>query len=153
MGVRVPRPPPLAYPGNSFHSPGIDRTMKKPIYFILGWISLFVGAVGAVLPLLPTTPFMLLSAWLFAKSSRRYHRWLRQNRFFGKTIRAWEAKLGLTVREKARLVISATVVIAISFILCPNTVGRIVLVVAWPIPIAVALFTKTRREDELIRDE
>jgi len=87
------------------------------------------------------------------KSSKRYHRWLRQNRFFGKTVRAWEARLGLTIREKVRLIISATVVIAVSFILCTNIVGRIVLVACWPIPISVALFTKTRKDDQTIPDE
>jgi len=122
----------------------------RTTYFILGWISLGLGAVGAVVPLLPTTPFVLLAAWLFAKSSKRWHDWLRHNRVFGKTVRAWEARLGLTVREKVRLIATATVVIAISFMLCSNTIGRIFLAAAWPIPISVALFSRTRQEDEPI---
>ena len=124
--------------------------MAKGIYFIFGWVFLGIGAVGAILPLLPTTPFVLLAAWLFAKSSKRYHHWLRQNRFFGKSVRAWEAKLGLTIGEKIRLVVTATIVIALSFVLCTNSIGRIILVACWPIPLSVALLTRTRSEDEAI---
>ena len=124
--------------------------MAKTFYFILGWLFLGIGALGAFLPILPTTPFVLLAAWLFAKSSERYHLWLRRNRLFGKSVRCWEARLGLTLNEKLRMVGAVTVVFAVSFILCPNTVGRIVLGCCWPIPIAVAVFSKTRDADEPI---
>ncbi len=126
--------------------------MAKTIYFILGWLFLGIGAVGAFLPVLPTTPFVLLAAWLFAKSSERYHLWLRRNRLFGRTVRCWEAGLGLTLNEKLRMVGVVTVVFTISFILCTNTVGRVALACCWPIPIAIAIFSKTRDENEPIPD-
>jgi uncharacterized membrane protein YbaN (DUF454 family) len=128
----------------------MDMTITKTVYFVLGWICLGLGTVGAFLPVLPTTPFVLLAAWLFAKSSKRYHQWLRRNRLFGRPVRCWEAGLGLTLREKLKMVGVVTVVFTISFFLCTNTVGRIVLACCWPIPLAVAVFTKTRDEDEPI---
>lgn len=130
----------------------MDMTITKTVYFILGWLFLGLGTVGAFLPVLPTTPFVLLAAWMFAKSSKRYHQWLRRNRLFGRSVRCWEAGLGLTLREKLKMVGVVTVVFTISFLLCTNTVGRIVLVCCWPIPIAVAVFTKTRDENEPIPD-
>ena len=49
--------------------------MRKILYLTLGVISMALGAVGVVLPILPTTPFLLLAAFCFAKSSQRLHRW------------------------------------------------------------------------------
>jgi len=61
----------------------------KIIYFSLGWLFFFIGAVGVVLPVLPTTPFMLLALWAFSKSSQRFHNWLYHHKFFGPPIQKW----------------------------------------------------------------
>jgi len=121
------------------------KRVRQKIFFIFGFISLALGSIGVFLPLMPTTPFILLAAYLFARSSVKYHDWLRNNRLFGRTLRAWEAGEGLTLGEKKRMVIFATVVIAISFIICPNVVGRVVLAIAWFIPLSIAVFSRTRR--------
>ena len=62
----------------------------KPLYFSLGWLFFIIGAIGVVLPVLPTTPFMLLSLWGFSKSSDKFHHWLYHHKFFGPTIQQWE---------------------------------------------------------------
>lgn len=123
------------------------KAVKSKILLIIGFFALGIGFVGIFVPLLPTTPLVLLSAYLFARSSRKYHDWIRNNRFFGKTVRAWEAGKGLTVAEKWRMAVFATLFIGISFILCTNIVGRIVLILVWPIPISISIFSKTRRDD------
>ena len=61
----------------------------KILYFSLGWFFFFVGAVGVVFPVLPTTPFMLLALWAFSKSSQRFHNWLYHHKFFGPPIQKW----------------------------------------------------------------
>lgn len=120
--------------------------MKRGVFFIFGWIVLSLGVIGVFLPLLPTTPFVLLAAWSFAKSSKRYHEWIRRNRLFGSTVRAWEARLGLTLREKIRMTVGTTIVFAASFILCPNTIAQVIIACCYPIPLAIAWFTRTRDE-------
>lgn len=61
----------------------------RVLYLLLGWCFFGLGALGAVLPGLPTTPFMLLALWAFSKSSRRFHHWLYAHPFFGPPLQQW----------------------------------------------------------------
>lgn len=70
------------------------------IFRLLGFVFLGLGALGVVLPLLPTTPFVLLSAACFARSSEKWHRWLMANETFGPMIRNWEDNRCINCRVK-----------------------------------------------------
>ena len=61
----------------------------RPLFFILGWFFFALGVVGAFLPVLPTTPIMLLALWCFARSSDRFHNWLYTHRVFGPPLQQW----------------------------------------------------------------
>lgn len=71
-------------------------------YFLIaaGWIFVGLGLVGAVLPLLPTTPFLLLAAACFARSSQRFYHWLHANRLFGDYLRRYRDGEGIPLRAK-----------------------------------------------------
>jgi len=62
------------------------------LWTLLGGLCLLLGAIGIFLPLLPTTPFVLLAAACFARSSPRLHHWLLQHRLFGSMLQEWEQK-------------------------------------------------------------
>ncbi len=85
--------------------------IPKRVFIALGFLSLFLGFVGIFLPVLPTTPFVLLAAFLFSKGSERWHRWLLDNPTFGPMIRDWED--GGVIRLRAKGL--ATFFILLSF--------------------------------------
>lgn len=62
----------------------------KSFYFALGWVFVGTGVVGAFLPVLPTTPFMILALWMFSKSSARFHNWLYHHPIFGPPLQKWQ---------------------------------------------------------------
>jgi uncharacterized membrane protein YbaN (DUF454 family) len=64
--------------------------VARPVWLTIGILSLACGVVGVILPLLPTTPFLLVSAYAFAQSSPRLHRWLVEHARFGPLIRNWQ---------------------------------------------------------------
>jgi uncharacterized membrane protein YbaN (DUF454 family) len=68
---------------------------KRLTLIIFGWLCVVLGVIGIFLPIMPTTPFILLAAWCFARSSERFHQWLLNNRFFGQMIKDWEAGKGI----------------------------------------------------------
>ena len=80
-------------------------------YFIVGLIFLGLGIVGAILPLLPATPFLLVAAFAFSKSSKTFHDWLMNQKYLGPPIRDWQS--GGAIRPSIKRL--ATVMILVSF--------------------------------------
>ncbi len=75
--------------------------MHRMIYLILGWIAVALGAIGVLLPVLPTTPFILLAAFLFGKGSPRARAWLIEHAHFGPLIQDWERSGAIAPKYKA----------------------------------------------------
>ncbi len=73
---------------------------RRTLRITFGFITLTLGIIGIFLPILPTTPFLLLSAWAWMKSSHRFYAWLINNRYLGAYIRTYREKRGITVRHK-----------------------------------------------------
>ncbi|WP_455282454.1 YbaN family protein [[Eubacterium] cellulosolvens] len=78
----------------------MPRTLIRWLWIIAGSISLSLGIVGIFLPLLPTTPFLLLTAACYARGSSRLHNWLLNNKLFGKYIRNYNEGKGIPARSK-----------------------------------------------------
>lgn len=70
-----------------------------------GWLCVCLGVIGIFLPLLPTTPFLLLAAWLFGRSSERFHLWLLNHPRLGPMVRAWQSGEGLPRRVRRRVLL------------------------------------------------
>jgi uncharacterized membrane protein YbaN (DUF454 family) len=72
----------------------------KLVYNVAGTLAVVLGILGIFLPLLPTTPFLLLASWCFARGSTRLHDWLLSHRVFGEYLRNFEAGRGIPLRAK-----------------------------------------------------
>ena len=75
--------------------------MRKALLTGMGFVSLAVGILGIFLPILPTTVFLLLSAWCWLRSSERFYRWLTTNRILGSYITNYRIEKGMTSGQKA----------------------------------------------------
>ncbi|MEJ6594564.1 YbaN family protein [Parasphingorhabdus sp.] len=107
--------------------------MKRQLYLAAGLISVALGSIGVVLPLLPTVPFMILAAFCFANSSPRLESWLVEHHVFGGHIRNWRDRRAITRRGKwaATVAFVVSCVIALLFVKLPWNL----------IPIAAALIS------------
>ena len=84
--------------------------LQRRTYLALGFVALSLGVIGIPMPVLPTTPFLLLAAWCFARSSERWHQWLLANETFGPVISNWENRRCISLRTKV-IAISSMVVV------------------------------------------
>jgi len=80
------------------------RKMTKPLYIILGSISLALGTLGIFLPLLPTTPFYLLTAWLYMRGSKRLYDKVMNNKYFGTIVRNFQEDKSIPLRTKILII-------------------------------------------------
>ncbi|MBD3181145.1 DUF454 family protein [Candidatus Poribacteria bacterium] len=96
--------------------------MKRYFLIIFGILSLGLGILGIFLPLLPTTPFLLLSAYCFYRSSRRLYLWLMNHRIFGKIIKNYSEKRAVDLKTKLIALITLWVTIFISIYIFLDTI-------------------------------
>lgn len=115
--------------------------LKKVFFVVLGCLSLGLGALGAVLPLLPAFPFLMLAAFCFAKSSEKLHRWFVSTKLYKKNLESFVQGKGMTVRTKIRIMLTVTFLMSIGFIMMHAVpVGRIVLGIVWLFHILYFIF-------------
>jgi len=88
--------------------------MLRVMWMAGGWTSFGLGVIGAVLPLLPTVPFMLLAAFCFARSSPQLHAWLLSHPVFGPPIMDWQERGAISRRGKIAATVSILAVFGIS---------------------------------------
>lgn len=100
----------------------------KYLYILLGFICLGLGIVGAFLPVLPTTPFLLCTLFFFTKSSPRLHNWFIQTKIYHKYLKTFNEQRALTKRSKLYILTLSTLMMGLSFYFSPSQIGRIAII-------------------------
>lgn len=117
--------------------------MIKTILFTIGLISLVLGVVGIFLPLLPTTPFILLAAWCFLRSSEKAHRWMYQQKFLGPILIDWEQNRAISRQTK---IIAVSMILISAIIILIKVHLLLVKVLVLALLAMVTMFILTRNE-------
>lgn len=106
--------------------------LKKAFFIALGCVSLALGTIGIVLPILPTVPFYLLTAFCFANSSERLHDWFIHTTVYKKYIGSYFRRRGMTKKAKCLLIGTVTAIMVPGFILMDKVpAGRAIMLVVW----------------------
>ena len=106
--------------------------IKKYLYMIFGCIGLILGIIGAVLPLLPAFPFLLLAAFCFARSSEKVHQWFINTNLYKKNLESYLQGKGMTKATKIRIMITVTILMTIGFIVMNQVpIGQMILAGVW----------------------
>ena len=117
--------------------------LKQIVFLIIGCLSLALGCVGIVLPILPTVPFFLLTVFCFANSSQKLHDWFIGTQMYKKHLESFVQKKGMTVRTKATILTSVTALMAVGFVLMLRKgiiVPCVILAVVWVCHLVYFLF-------------
>jgi uncharacterized membrane protein YbaN (DUF454 family) len=124
--------------------------MKKIIYLILGHLCLMLGIIGAFLPILPTTPFLLLAAFLYSKSSTRLHNWILSHKYLGPPLKDWQERGVIGVKAK---ILASTMIVLVLFYRIPSL--SIALGIKWLAGVILAgvlIFILSRPSKRLSQD-
>jgi uncharacterized membrane protein YbaN (DUF454 family) len=127
----------------------MHATTKRRFLIVAGTLSTGLGIIGVFVPILPTTPFLLLAAACYMRSSERFYRWLINSRIFGAYVRPYMEGRGIPVRIKIRTILLLWLTIGLSIAFgVQSTIIRILLIcIAIGVTVHIVLIKRRKLED------
>ena len=126
----------------------------KLIWIVFGFLSLGIGAVGAILPFLPTFPFLMLTLFCFAKSSRRLHQWFLGTKLYQDNLESYVQNRSMTVKAKVRVMTTVTILMGFGFCMMSHVpIARVVLALVWLCHVLYFLFGVRTLKTEKVMEE
>lgn len=123
--------------------------MKKALFIIIGVVMLGIGAIGIILPILPTFPFLVAASVCFLKSSDRLSNWFNSTKMYKKHVEPFLRAKGLTLKAKLCILIPVSIMLITLCILVDNLAMRIVVGVLLTVKIIVFIKIKTIKEEDI----
>ena len=117
--------------------------MKKLLFLTLGCFGVALGTVGALLPVLPTFPFLMLAAFCFARSSEKLDRWFRGIKLYRENLKDFAAGRGMTRKAKVRIMAAMTLLMGIGIVIMGRSgiaAGCVILGCVWVFHIVYFIF-------------
>ena len=106
----------------------IIKSPIKLLWFMIGIVSMVLGAIGVVLPVLPTTPFLLLASFCFAKGSDRFHKWFIGTKLYKKHLESFVTSRSMTLKTKLCILLPASAMLILAMLAMSNIYGRVFIV-------------------------
>ena len=128
----------------------MQKTVKRRLLVIVGTISMAVGIIGIFVPILPTTPFLLLAAVCYMKGSNRLHQWMLNNRLFGAYIKSYIQGRGmpLSIKILTILLLWISIGVTVAFGVQHIALRAVLVLIAVGVTVHISLIkTKTAKEN------
>lgn len=121
----------------------------KFIWLTIGFVTMAIGGLGVVLPVLPTTPFLLVASFCFAKGSDRFHNWFTGTQLYKKHLDSFVKDRSMTLKTKWCILLPASFMLIIAMIMMQNIYGRIFILILIGFKY-IYFFTKIQTKKEKI---
>lgn len=106
----------------------IIKSPIKLLWLMIGIVSMVLGAIGVVLPVLPTTPFLLLASFCFAKGSDRFHKWFMGTKLYKEHLESFVTSRSMTLKTKLCILLPASAMLILAMLAMSNIYGRVFIV-------------------------
>lgn len=106
----------------------IIKSPIKLLWLMIGIVSMVLGAIGVVLQVLPTTPFLLLASFCFAKGSDRFHKWFIGTKLYKKHLESFVTSRSMTLKTKLCILLPASAMLILAMLAMSNIYGRVFIV-------------------------
>lgn len=106
----------------------MKKNPTKILWIVIGFISMGIGMIGVVFPVLPTTPFLLLASFCLAKGSERFHRWFTKTKLYQKHLESFVKNRAMTLKTKFCILLPVSGMLLFALVAMGNIYGRIFIV-------------------------
>lgn len=128
-------------------------TNMRVIFTILGLLFVGIGAIGVIIPVMPTTPFLIAAAIFLAKGSGKFNDWFTGTKLYKNNLENFVKTGGMTAKQKKRILVIASLMLITALFICPAPIGKVVIAGVIAVKYYVFLFRVKTIEPEINKSD